>query len=85
MWQYWPAVGNITNKSGFSAIPAGFANLESNIFSGQYEYATFWTATEVEGNSKEAYYRYIICDEPDVFTGKGNKQSFGASVRCIKK
>ena len=85
MWEYWPSVGQITNKSGFSAISAGYANLSSNSFTGTYEYASFWTSTSVENNDNSAYYTYIICDEPELFTGKGDKTSFGASVRCIKK
>ena len=85
MWEYWPTVGDITNASGFSAIPAGYANISSGYFSGAYEYATFWTATPVEGNNDEAFYTYLICDQPDLFFGKGDKNSFGASVRCIRK
>ena len=27
MWEYWPAVGEITNATGLSVIPAGYANL----------------------------------------------------------
>lgn len=27
MWEYWPEVGDITNSTGFSAIPAGYATL----------------------------------------------------------
>ena len=30
MWEYWPAVGEITNESGLSLIPAGYAELSSN-------------------------------------------------------
>jgi uncharacterized protein (TIGR02145 family) len=84
MWEYWPTVGDITNASGFSAIPAGYANISSGYISGAYEYATFWTATPVEGNNDEAFYTYLICDQPDLFFGKGDKNSFGASVRCIR-
>ena len=29
MWEYWPAVGDITNASGLSIIPAGYAMLSS--------------------------------------------------------
>ena len=27
LWDYWPEVGDITNKSGISMIPAGYAML----------------------------------------------------------
>ena len=84
MWEYWPSVGDITNSSGFSAIPAGYTNLKGSTFDGVYEYAAFWTATEGD-NASEAYCAYLICDEPELFIGKRDKESFGASVRCIKK
>ena len=93
MWEFWPVVGNITNESGFSAVPAGYVNLgekssegtypeaDSN---GVYEYAVFWTADAVEGDSEMAYYRYIVDNEPDLFISKGDKMNFGASVRCVR-
>ncbi len=85
MWEYWPAVGDITNSSFFSAIPVGYANTATGKFSGVYEYAAFWTATSVEDDDTMAYYKYLICDESDIYTGKADKKSFGASVRCIRK
>ena len=84
MWSYRPKVGDITNSSGFSAIPAGYTNLGSSAFEGVYEYATFWTASEAE-NASEAYCVYLYFSEPGLFTRKADKESFGASVRCIKK
>ncbi len=93
MWTYWPAVGTITNESGFSAIPAGYMNLGPKtetgeypeaVSSGVYEYAAFWTADAVEGESGMAYYRYIVANQPDVFISKGDKANLGASVRCVR-
>lgn len=90
MWEFWPydsqeqtGVGDITNASLFGAIPSGFANMATKTFTGVYEYAAFWTSTEVDGEN--AKYRYLICDEGDLFTATGDKNSFGASVRCIRK
>jgi uncharacterized protein (TIGR02145 family) len=83
MCEYWPVVGDFTNKSGFTALPAGYANVLSKSFDGAYEYAAFWTATET--NATEAYYKYTICDQGEIQTGIGAKDSFGASVRCIFK
>lgn len=85
MWEYWPSVGDMTNASGFSAIPAGYANIKSGQFVGVHEYTAFWTKTPVEGSEKEAYCVYMVCDQPDLFNGGRDKESFGASVRCIKK
>lgn len=92
MWDYWPAVGTITNASKFSAVPAGYMNLgdevdgaypEANSY-GVYEYAAFWTADSVEGDDSMAYYRYIVGNQPDLFITKGDKKNFGASVRCVR-
>ena len=102
MWEYWPAVGDITNRTGLSMIPAGYATLnEKNpspiqnefkenaypqaLFKGYAEYAAFWTADAAEDEEGMAYYRYLICDQPDLMIGKGGVNSFGASVRCIRK
>lgn len=92
MWDYWPAVGTLTNLSRFSAVPAGYMNLgeevdgaypEANSY-GVYHYAAFWTADSVEGDDSMAYYRYITDDQPDLFITKGDKKNFGASVRCVR-
>ena len=94
MWEYWPNVGEITNSSKLSFIPVGYANLgEKNeagkyptaSFFGVYEYAAFWTADRVEGEDDMAYYRYIICDQPDIQIGKGDIHTFGANVRCVRE
>lgn len=93
MWDYWPAVGTLTDACRFSAIPAGYLNLGQKaedgtypdaVSSGVYEYATFWTADEVEGENGMAYYRYIVANQPDVFIAKGDKANMGASVRCVR-
>ena len=83
MYDYWPIIGDITNGSGFSALTSGYANTASKNFRGEQEYAVFWTADEA--TESEGYYKYLIIDEPGLFTGKGDKASFGASVRCIRK
>ena len=53
-------------------------------FKGYTEYAVFWTADPVEDEEGMAYYRYIICDQPDFMLGKGDAKTFGASVRCVR-
>lgn len=93
MWEYWPAVGDITNTSGLSLIPSGYAMLSSKNsdgyyssaqFKGLYEYATFWTADPVEDETNMAYYRYVICDQPEFQLGKADATTFGANVRCVR-
>ncbi len=93
MWEYWPEVGEITNKSGISIIPSGYANLGNQeegkypfaSFKGIYEYAIFWTADQVADEEGMAYYRYLVCDQPDMFIGKGDMKTFGANVRCVRE
>ena len=84
MWQYYPTVGDITNVSTLAFIPAGYATAGKD-FTGVNEYAVFWTADAVEGESDMAYYRYLVCDQSDLFASKGSKSSFGASVRCVRE
>ena len=92
MVSYLPAVGDITNDSGLSLIPVGYSNLGDPDADGNYpaasffgmnEYSIVWTADAVDGEDM-AYYRYLIYNQPDMFTGKGDVNSFGASVRCVR-
>lgn len=94
MWEYWPAVGEITNNSKLAVIPCGYSNLGNKSEDGTYpaasffglnEYATFWTADKVEGDNGMAYYRYIISDQPDMQISKGDVNALGASVRCVRE
>lgn len=85
-WEFWPKkIGKLTNGSGFSALSTGYANVKAKSFHGEFEYASFWTSDSVADSETEAYYKYVFCDQPGIFTGKGNKESYGASVRCIRK
>ena len=85
MWEYWPAVGTITNSSKFAAIPAGYANLVTSSFDGVYDFAAFWTGTEHEQDDNMAYAVNMAVGEPEIYYGTRDKKSFGASVRCILK
>ena len=53
-------------------------------FKGYTEYAVFWTADAVAEEEGMAYYRYIICNQPEFLIGKGDTRTFGASVRCVR-
>ena len=83
MWEYWPQV-KLTNSSGLSLMPAGYANIgeSSPEFDEMYNYSAVWTADEKDEDL--AYYRYIYVEKPDVMLGCASKSSFGASVRCVK-
>ena len=92
MWTYRPAVGDINNASGFSAIPAGFATFGQNqdgsadysnsIFEGKYQYAVFWVES---GSDPQPSCKYLIWNQGEVQTYLTDSKLFGASVRCIRK
>ena len=83
MWEYWPQV-TITNKSGFSALPIGYATLTADNpkFTGENNYAMFWTSDSED--DEMALCRYIYVKQNDVLVRKADKGSFFASVRCVK-
>lgn len=83
MWEYWPDV-KITNKAGFSALPVGYAvnTGSASKYTGTNNYAAFWTSDQNGDDS--AYYRYIYVKQNDIMIGYGDKESFQASVRCVK-
>ena len=83
MWEYWPQV-KITNKTGLSALPVGYATDQGSVhkFSGVDSYAAFWTSDEEDDDM--AFYRYIYVEQNDIQIGHGDKESFRASVRCVK-
>jgi uncharacterized protein (TIGR02145 family) len=81
MWDYYREV-NITDEA-LGAIPTGYANVSDGeyAFAGYLDYAVFWTADEYEGNG---VYRYINKQYDNVFVGTASKQTFAASVRCVR-
>lgn len=83
MWEYWRDV-KITDKFGFSAIPAGYAANSGSVndFQGTYAFAAFWTADE---ESDMAVCRYFQMSKDIVYRGRMSKQDFAASVRCVKE
>ncbi len=93
MLNYWPEVGDITNSAKVSLLPFGYANLGNMnaegkypdaSFDGIFEYAVYWTADKVEDEDGMAYYRYLIGTQPEMMVGKGDVNTFGASVRCVR-
>lgn len=81
LWSYYRGV-NITDKS-ISALPFGYAIKEARgwTYIGYQSYAAFWTADEFDG---QGVYRYIYKENDNVFVGSADKQSFAASVRCVR-
>ena len=90
MWPYWPEI-QITNSTGMSVIPAGYATLGEDgtgHFEGVNSYAVFWVDHEGD-TTDEAYCIYIFAGDEttrgrnDVRYMKRNKKTFCASVRCV--
>ena len=80
-WKYsdnW-SVGELqfwNNKSGFSALPAGILNNQTNL---QYESAYWWSYSEIQNfNCRSLSFKSAI------LTGTYVSQYCGLSVRCVK-
>lgn len=78
--KYWksPNTG-ATNKSRFSALPAGHRPLQG--YQGLGSSAYFWTSTEY---SYEAWYRRLIYDDSKISRSHGYTKLGVMSVRCVK-
>ncbi len=84
MWDYWPNVGDPTLKYGFEALPSGYATVADGVYSfpEKVEFAAYWTADEADED--HAIYKYFHEKNPDLMTGRGDKESFAATVRCVR-
>ena len=82
MWEYWRDVA-IDNTTGFCAAPFGYALLGdgNGKFTGLDRYAVFWTSSEEDDMG---VYRYIFAEKDNLYYGTADKQSFAASVRCVR-
>lgn len=76
----WESNGNGTDSFGFSALPAGY-RLNHGAFSGEGNYATFWSSTE--DDSDYAYNEFLGYSFDSASLNNGNKSN-GCSVRCLK-
>lgn len=89
MWEYWPDV-RITNESGMSILPCGFANITESLdgragyFDTAYRYAAFWTSDENPDDAGQAFIRYIYWDAPVMQMSSTPKESFATTVRCVR-
>lgn len=68
-------------KSGFSVLPAG--SFDGKVYGNFGSFAYFWSATEYEYYSGNAYYRYIYYNYNGIVSNYSSK-SDAFSVRCIK-
>jgi uncharacterized protein (TIGR02145 family) len=67
--------------TGFEALMAGMSNLFAYPYTEIGQRAYFWTSTQ--SSSSNAYNRYIINNDPAIYTTQMDKM-FGHSVRCVK-
>ena len=68
-------------KSGFSVLPAG--SFDGKVYGNFASFAYFWSATEYEYYSGNAYYRYIYYNYAGIVSNYSSKGD-GFSVRCVK-
>ncbi|MEG1288837.1 MAG: FISUMP domain-containing protein [Bacteroidales bacterium] len=80
----WPFSANTTaaNKFQWNALAAGSCTNNYNNYSGLFGYAFWWSSTQL--SETQANYRYVYYDQPDFPLNYTPKDSFGASVRCVK-
>lgn len=84
MWGFAKDV-KISNDVNFCAIPVGYAKVDPDAgysFEGYGSFACFWTADEFD--SQRALVRYIYWDKPSLSVAAMPKDSYAASVRCVK-
>lgn len=81
LWKYSP---NNEQKNTFSlnALPGGYSTTGHTVFKAMKEYGFWWSATEKDASN--GYYRYIYFDNGDFPYNYTGKDSFGASVRCVR-
>ena len=73
---------NITNSTGFSALPYGYATIVDDLYSfyGINDYAYFWV-----DNAGEPMCRSIYVKDQDIKVwGSPSATDFAASLRCVK-
>ncbi len=80
-WPYTPDC-NPENRFGWAALSGGSCTNNYNNYSGLRSYGFWWSATEMA--SDKACYRYIYYNRPDFNMNYTDKDSFGASVRCVR-
>ena len=81
LWEFWPEV-TITNATGFSALPFGYATIvdDSYTFYGINDYAYFWV-----DNAGAPMCRSIYVKDPDIKVwGSPSATDFAANLRCVK-
>ncbi|GHV15820.1 hypothetical protein AGMMS49938_14950 [Fibrobacterales bacterium] len=77
----WYNSGNGIDDYGFSGLPGGYG-ISDGSFNDVGGYGYWWSATE--NNASNAYYRYIIYYNENVYRGYSDKDNYLISVRCLR-
>ncbi len=80
LWKYHPD-NEKTNTTGWNALPAGYAVLSGESFSGKGQ-TTFWWSAAADGN--QGYYRLIHYAVNRFSCATADKSAVYASVRCVR-
>ena len=81
VWTYSPDV-TPNNKYGWNALAAGCSMNNYNNYTNMLSYGFWWSSTEKD--SKNAHYKYMYNEFPDVSVNYCAKDGMGASVRCVR-
>jgi len=81
LWKYHPD-NEKTNTTGWNALPAGYAVLGGESFSGNGQ-TSFWWSSTADGN--QGYYRLIHYAVNRFSCATADKSAVYASVRCVRK
>ena len=81
IWPYSPR-SEKDNAAEWNGLPGGRSSHNGNRYTGYKEYGFWWSASEA--NPAEAYYRYVYYDNNQLPYHAIDKESFGASVRCVR-
>jgi len=82
-WYLHWGSGNGEDKFGFSALPGGYDKLDGSFGNAGYV-GCFWSASEYESNSNNAYNLCMHNDDEYVRYNYYYDKSYLFSVRCIK-
>lgn len=78
----WRKTGpNVTNDTGFTALPTGYRNAANGQFAGVGNNVYWWTATP--NGAKEAFYRGIS-DYSSLVWNYAFPRGNGLSIRCVR-
>jgi uncharacterized protein (TIGR02145 family) len=72
-----------TNTTGFTALPGGYRDWFDGSFVSSHTYGFFWSSTEVDFETTNAYLRFMSNVHADVIFALIHKNE-GLSVRLIK-